>query len=506
MSLPSLNRSLPLDPHGRAVPPDAALLDLPEKAVQFGTGAFLRGFVDYFVDAANRTGAFGGRVVAIGSTGSGRDQLLNDQGGLYTLAIQGVEDGQVREEYRLISSVSRALSARSEWDEVLAVARNPAIELVFSNTTEVGIILDETDSPDLSPPNSFPGKLARFLLERGRAFGFAPEKGVVVIPCELIEDNGDRLKAIVLALAERWGIEAEFSRWIRESVPFCNTLVDRIVPGTPEGEHLERLHETVGYRDGMVTACEVYRLFAIEGDETLRQRLTFAHADPGILVTPDVSPFRERKVRLLNGTHTIIVSTALLCGLETVREAVEDERVGALTRRILFEEIVPTLHAEGAMEFAKAVLDRFSNPFIRHALLDITLQATMKMRVRIVPTIEAHVSQLGRVPEGIAFGFAMFLLLMRGELQERLRAEGHGAPKDDQAEHFHALWSRTGGTDANLAEFVRQICAERELWDRDLNEIPGWTEAVTEHLVRGYQEGAPAALDAFLETASLPEA
>jgi tagaturonate reductase len=506
MSLPKLDRSIALGARSAVLAPDAAHLDLPEKAVQFGTGALLRGFVDYFLDAANRQGIFNGRVVAIGSTGSGRDQVLNEQDGLYTLAIRGVEDGAVKEEYRIISSVSRAVSAKREWEEVLACARNPELELIFSNTTEVGIALDESDAADLVPPRSFPGKLTRFLLERARAFDFDTARGLVVIPCELIEDNGDRLKAIVLGLAERWGLEKEFSRWVREAVPFCNTLVDRIVPGTPEGERLEALYETVGYRDEMLTTCEVYRLFAIQGDDAMRARLSFAAADKGVLVTPDVSPFRERKVRLLNGTHTIMVPTALLCGLETVREAVEDERVGALTRHILFDEIVPTLHAEGAGEFARAVLDRFSNPFIRHALLDITLQSTMKMRVRVVPTVLEHAKQGGRVPEGIAFGFAMFLLLMRGEVQERARAAGHHVPNDDQAERFRALWASTGDTDADLSTLARSVSADEELWAADLSAVPGWVDAVTEHLVRGYREGAPAALEAFLESAAVPKA
>jgi tagaturonate reductase len=505
MPLPTLNRSLRQTAGGPAAAPEPALLELPEKAVQFGTGAFLRGFVDYFIDAANRQGLFGGRVVAIGSTGSGRAQILNDQDGLYTLAIQGVEDGQVREEYRIISSLSRALSSQHDWDEVLACARNPDLELIFSNTTEVGITLDEEDALELAPPRSFPGKLTRFLLERGRAFDFAPWKGVVVIPCELIEDNGTRLKEIVLELAKRWGVEGEFARWVTKSVPFCNTLVDRIVPGTPKGERLEELYETVGYRDGLLTACEVYRLFAIEGDASLRERLSFAQADPGVLVTPDVSPFRERKVRLLNGTHTIMVPTALLCGLETVQQAVEDERVGAFTRHVLFDEIAPTLHAEGATEFARHVLDRFSNPFIRHALLDITLQSTMKMKVRIVPTVEEYARKNGAAPAGIAFGFAMFLLLMRGEVQDAARARGAKVPQDDQAERFRALWSAAGSDAAGLGRLVREACADRSLWETDLTAIPGWVDAVTGHLVRGARDGASAALDAFLQAAPVPE-
>jgi tagaturonate reductase len=502
--LPTLDRQLARDPGlrrrlGDGAPPPG-LLELPEKAVQFGTGAFLRGFVEYFVDEANRQGRFGGRIVMIGSTGSGRDRVLGEQDGLYTLSVQGMEEGVAKREHRVISSVSRAISSRTDWEEALRVAREPALELVFSNTTEVGIRLDEEDRPDLSPPRSFPGKLARFLLERARAFDHDAGKGVVVIPCELIEDNGDRLKEIVLALAGRWGLEPRFARWVEEAVPFCNTLVDRIVPGTPGEEALERHYEELGYRDGMLTECEVYRLFAIQGDAALAERLGFAAADPGIVVTDDVSPYRERKVRLLNGAHTIIVPAALLCGLETVREAVEDERVGAFLRRVLLQEMVPTLRAEGAEAFARAVLDRFANPYIRHALLDITLQSTMKMRVRVVPTLLAYAEQNGEVPESIAFGFAAFLLFMRGEMQEELRAAGRAVPSDDRAEDLRRLWAGAGDDADSLAALVRRVCADRELWGADLTEVPGFAESVAGHLGTMRREGVPAALDAHLES------
>ncbi|MDP9348113.1 MAG: tagaturonate reductase, partial [Gemmatimonadota bacterium] len=376
--LPTLGRGLVSSPDFQrrtdVSAPTPELLDLPERAVQFGTGAFLRGFVELFLDEANRRGHFGGRVVMVGSTGSGRDRVLSEQDGLYTLSVQGVDRGAVVEERRVIGSVSRALSARDQWDEVLAVAREPELELVLSNTTEVGITLDEEDRPDLAPPRSFPGKLTRFLYERARAFDYDPARGVVVLPCELIEDNGRRLREIVLALAARWELGDEFTAWLERAVPFCNTLVDRIVPGTPEAAVLEELQAALGYRDGLLTTCEVYRLFAIEGDEALRARLRFAAADPGIVVTPDVAPYRERKVRLLNGAHTVTVPAALLSGCETVLEAVRHPLVGPFLRRVMLEEIVPHLEAPGAEEFAHAVLDRFANPFIRHALLDISLQ------------------------------------------------------------------------------------------------------------------------------------
>jgi tagaturonate reductase len=372
MTLPRLTRSLVVSPEVRQnrdlVLPTGAMLDLPEKAVQFGTGALLRGFVDYFVDAANRQGQFNGRIVAVGSTGSGRDGRVNEQDGLFTLVISGIEDGVAREERRVVASVSRAISAQDDWAAVLECARNPELELVFSNTTEVGIALDESDSMTLSPPRSFPGKLTAFLYARATALDFDPGHGLVVLPCELIEDNGDRLREIVTTLAARWNLGAEFLTWLEASVTFCNTLVDRIVPGTPSPARLAELEGALGYRDELATTCEVYRLFAIEGDGALGARLGFAKADPGIVVAESVAPYRMRKVRLLNGSHTIMAPLALLAGCETVLDAMRHEVVSRFIRRAMLEEIVPSLDVPSAASFAREILDRFANPSIRHAL------------------------------------------------------------------------------------------------------------------------------------------
>jgi tagaturonate reductase len=510
-TLPTLGRALLSDPAFQARQdvhtPDASLLDLPERALQFGTGAFLRGFVDYFLDAANRGGHFAGRVVMVGSTGSGRDQLLNDQDGLYTLSMQGLVDGVPTTENRVIGSVSRALSARDEWPAVLECARSPELELVFSNTTEVGIALDEEDSPTLEPPRSFPGKLTRFLHERAKAFAFDPARGVVVIPCELIADNGDRLREIVLALAARWGLEPEFAKWIEEAVPFCNTLVDRIVPGAPVGEQRERLVAELGYQDAMLTACEVYRLFAIQADGAVAARLGFAAADPGIILTDDVNPYRERKVRLLNGTHTMMAPAALLAGCETVREALEHPTLGRFVDRVLYDEIVPTLDVEGADRFARDVHDRFANPFIRHALIDITLQETMKLRVRIVPSIVRYAEERGVAPDSLAFGFAAYLLFMRGDLQAERAAAGLPVPRDDQGERVRALWGPLGGEpdEAALAGLVRAVCSDETLWEADLDVVPGFTAAVTTHLLRMLQSGVLPALELHLGAAQQSE-
>ena len=505
-----------------AAPP--ALLDLPERALQFGTGAFLRGFVDYFVDAANRAGKFNGRVVVVGSTGSGRDQAINDQDGLYTLAVQGIENGEAKRELRVISAVSRAISASDDWPGVLACARNPWLEVVFSNTTEVGIELDERDAFDDAPPRSFPAKLARFLYERARAFAFARDKGVVVLPCELIDDNGDRLRSIVLELAERWELAPAFARWIGEAVPFCNTLVDRIVPGAPPAAERAELERTLGFRDAMLTSCEPYRLFAIhvpDAPSALPRlvtggpsvdaraggpaaRLSFADADPGIVVTDDVRPYRERKVRLLNGTHSIMVPAALLIGCETVREAVQHELVGPFIRRAMLDEIVPTVDAPDAAQFGAEVLDRFANPYIRHALVDITLHGTAKMRVRVVPSIVRYAERSGSAPAALALGFAAYLELMRGELGDARRAAGLAVPVDVPGERIRALWSEAGAdADANrIGALVRRVCTDQSLWGADLTRVPGFVVAVSDHLARVRRDGIGAALEALLAGAA----
>ncbi|AHG87915.1 Mannitol dehydrogenase domain-containing protein [Gemmatirosa kalamazoonensis] len=497
-TLPRLNRSLVPDA-------DRRLLELPEKAVQFGTGAFLRGFIDFFVDAANRQGTFDGRIVAVGSTGSGRDEILEAQDGLYTLVSQGVVNGAVAQDTRVVSSVSRALSANAEWDAVLAVARSPELALVFSNTTEVGIVLDESDAFEMSPPKSFPAKLARFLYERASAFEYDPARSVVVVPCELIEDNGAKLKAIVRAHAERWRLDARFLAWL-DAVPFCDTLVDRIVPGAPKGAEAERLRETLGYDDGLLTTCEPYRLFAIRGDAALKARLGFADADPGIVVTDDITPYRELKVRLLNGTHTAFVPAALLAGCETVREAVEHPLVGRLVKRLMFDEIAPTVPAPGAEQFARDVLDRFSNPFIRHALVDITLQATMKTRVRLVPTIERYAAAHGAAPPALAFGIAAYLLLQRPE-HDALRKT------DDQAGPVRAAWAGLAPAgaipddrrDEIAAELVRCVLSDVALWSTDLTAVPSFGVSVTASLLGMLRDGVPAALEALLAAPARPE-
>ena len=277
MTRPQLSRALIVDPTWNGsesvTVPTAAMLALPERAVQFGTGAFLRGFIDYFLDVANADGRFNGRVVAIASTASGRDRAFGDQDGLYTLVARGITSGVSREDFRIVGSVSRALSATTEWDAVLACARAPELSLVFSNTTEVGIAFEPNDHFAATPPTSFPAKLTRFLYERAHTFDFMPSRGVIVLPCELIAQNGTQLRAVVDRYAALWKLDARFVDWLDAGVTFCNTLVDRIVPGAPSGADADALVERLEYRDDLMTTAEHFRQFVIEGDAQLADRL-----------------------------------------------------------------------------------------------------------------------------------------------------------------------------------------------------------------------------------------
>jgi len=476
--------------------PAASLLELPERAVQFGTGGFLRGFVEFFIDSANRAGSFDGRIVAIGSTGSGRGDIVNEQQGLYTLVTEGIENGRPVRDCRVISSLSRALSANAEWDDVLQLARNPDISLVFSNTTEVGIVLDPDDEL-ADPPRSFPGKLTAFLYERARTFGYSSTSGLQIIPCELVERNGDRLKAIVEALGDRWNLGEAFRRWLDANVVFCNTLVDRIVPGNPSPERRGELEQMLGYRDELITICEPYRLFAIECPADCRGALRFADADPGIILAADIEPYRKRKVRLLNGAHSLLAPVALQCGAATVYEAMSDELIGAYVRRTMYDELVAALDVPNAATFAREVVERFSNPYLAHSLFDITLHGTAKMKVRVIPSITDFASKEHRVPELIAFGFAAFLLFLRGDLQEARRSQGLPVPSDDQGGAIREVWTHSS-SGSSMGTIVGEVCSDESLWGTSLSGIPGFEESVAMHLTRMNEVGVRVALSQLL--------
>lgn len=465
--------------------PESALFSLPEKVLQFGTGVLLRGLPDYLIDNANRQGVFNGRVVVVKSTDAGDTAAFEKQDNLYTLCIRGIEHGMPVSENYISSAISRVLSANRQWPDILACASNPALEIVLSNTTEVGISLVREDI-HLKPPASFPGKLLAFLYARFRAFGGDPAKGLVIVPTELIPGNGTLLESIVLELAHLNDLEYEFLEWLENACTFCNSLVDRIVPGRPSAEKSRSLQNELGYTDDLLTVTEPYCLWAIEGDEKVKALLSFQQANPeAVVVEPDIDCFRERKLRLLNGTHTLSCGLAHLAGFGTVNAAMEDPDMAAFIERLVLQEIAPAipypLPPGDAEQFGRQVLDRFRNPFVEHRWLSITVQYSAKMRMRNIPLLLEYYRKRQQAPVCFALGFAAFLCFYR---------EPDHPVLDDGADYFTEKWkNRTPG------EMCREVLGDIEFWGADLNALPGFTGQVHQFVLDILEKGARKVLE-----------
>jgi len=465
------------------VKPDEKIFDLPEKVLQFGTGVLLRGLPDYFIDKANRQGVFNGRVVVVKSTDGGDAAAFDRQDGLYTLCIRGIGDGKRIEENVISSAISRVLSAKEQWQEILQCAHNTEMRVIISNTTEVGIRLVEEDIRQ-QPPASFPGKLLAFLLERYKACKGSEEGGMVIVPTELIVDNGKKLAAIVQQLAQFNKLDAAFISWLSKSCRWCSSLVDRIVPGKPDAATLQQLQEELGYIDELLSISEVYRLWAIEGDERVQAVLSFAAADAGVVIRPDIEIYRELKLRLLNGTHTLSCGLGYLAGFATVKEAMADPGFSAFVSDLMLKEIAPaipyTIPAGQSREFGLQVLDRFRNPDLQHQWISITMQYTSKMKMRNIPVLLQHYKQHDGPPPLFALGFAAYLLFMRG---------GDYKVNDDKAALFAGLWKENAP-----AELVDKVLSDVSLWDTDLSRLPGLAAAVCKNLDALITEGAQTTL------------
>jgi tagaturonate reductase len=452
---------------------------LPEKVLQFGTGVLLRGLPDYLIDRANKAGIFNGRIVMIKSTDKGNTDAYGQQDHLYTHCIQGVSQGSRVEEYIVNDAISRVLSAAAEWEEVLNCATLPEMEVVISNTTEVGITLAD-DDVHAAPPASFPGKLLAVLLHRYRHFNGDASRGMVIIPTELIPDNGTKLKNILLELAKRHQLDEPFIHWLSTANHFCNSLVDRIVPGALPPEAQAAAEQQLGYQDKLMIMSEPYALWAIEtSSDAVRRKLSFHQADAGVVLAPDINVFRELKLRLLNGTHTLTCGLAVLAGFDTVRDAMEDAAMESCISALMQHEIVPaitdvSIREDAALRFAGSVLDRFRNPYIEHRWLSITMQYTSKMKMRVLPVLQRHYQRGDEVPALMALGFAAYLLFMR-----------EGPVTDDHAPYFREKWEQL-----EPAVLVQTVLKDTVLWDTDLSQLKGFAHAVTIMLGALLNEGA----------------
>ncbi|SET40497.1 tagaturonate reductase [Natronincola peptidivorans] len=464
----------------------------PEKIVQFGEGNFLRAFADWVIDKMNKEADFNSGVVVVQPLDQGLIDKLNGQDGLYTLYLNGIRDGEVVSDHEVMNCISRGVNTYTNYDDYLAIAENPELRFVISNTTEAGIMYNNKDRLEDRPQTSFPGKLTALLYHRYKFFDGNKDKGLVFIPCELIDKNGEKIKEIILKLAVLWNLENEFKVWIDEANTFCNSLVDRIVPGYPK-ERIVEIREDLGYDDDLVVEGEPFHLWVIEGPAWLKEVLPAEKVGLNVLVVDDMTPYRTRKVRILNGAHTSMVPVAYLYGIDTVREAVEDKVVGQFIKETIFDEIIPTLDLPQAEleSFANDVLDRFKNPFIKHQLMSISLNSMSKFETRVLPSILEYQNRKGELPKKLTFSLAALIAFYKGDRN----GEKIGLCDDeDILEQYDTLWKVYDNTQAQLVNVVSTILANEKIWKMDLNQISGLTNIVVEYLSKIETDGMKEAL------------
>ena len=472
------------------------LKDAPEKVMQFGEGNFLRAFVDDFIDIANEKAGYNGKVVLVQPIGQGLTDLINSQEGLYTLYLRGSEKGRKVDDKRVISAVSRCLNPYRDWDDVLALAKSPDLELVVSNTTEAGIVHENESKFDQVPPISFPAKLTRVLYERYTA-GLP---GLTILSCELIDNNGKELLKCVNQYIDDWGLEDGFRAWINKKNLFCSTLVDRIVPGRiRDAEEVKALAAANGYDDPLTDVGEVFGFWAIEGPAELEDRLPFKKAGVPVAVVPDVTPYKKRKVRILNGAHTGFVLGAYLAGFDIVRDCMHDDTVLGFMNKMLYEEVIPTLplDKDDLMNFASAVQDRFNNPFVNHELMSISLNSTSKWRARNMPSLLDYIEINGKLPACLTMSLAAYIAFYSNDVQALTdsglvcrRAKGNEYTVSDDRWALEFYWAHK---DDSAEALVHAVMSNTDMWGQDLTAIPGFEAAVAQNLALIRKEGALAA-------------
>ena len=458
----------------------------PEKVLQFGEGNFLRAFVDWMIDKANRDGIYQGSIVLCQPIAQGLKDMINAQDGVYTLAMRGAENGQPVENIEVITSVSRCINPYENYEDLMEIARSADLEVVVSNTTEAGIAYHAVDKLTDRPPVSFPAKVTAFLYERYKAFNGDPEKGLLFLPVELIDNNGAELKRIVLQYAQEWGLGREFTDWVNTANEFTSTLVDRIVTGYPRDE-VSYFEEKLGYKDNIIDTSELFNLWVIEGDKKWADKLPVHKTDANVIWTDDVKPYKKRKVRILNGAHTSTVLAAYLAGFDIVGDFMKDDTVRTFMNDVIYQEVIPTLDLpkEELESFAAAVNDRFANPYIKHKLLDIALNSCSKFNARCLPSLLGYVEGKGELPKCLTFSLAAFIKFYQGEWKDGVytgtRKDGTQYPlRDDESviRFFADAWS---GNDAEGT--AEAVLSNKDFWSgKDLTEVPGLKDAVAGYL------------------------
>ena len=456
----------------------------PVKVLQFGEGNFLRAFVDYMIDIANEQGKFDGDIVIVKPIEFGNLDRFHNQECQYTVQLRGRVDGEPKKINRIVTSVADAVDAYTEYEKYAEYAKLDTLRFIVSNTTEAGIVYDETDSISLNPPKSYPGKLAKFLYERYKHFNGDRSKGLIMLPVELIDDNGLHLKECVLKQAENWNLEKEFTDWLNEACIFTSTLVDRIVTGYPRDE-ADELCKEFGYKDELIVTGEPFALWVIESPKDLSDELPLPAAGLPVIYTPDHHPYKQRKVRILNGAHTSFVLASYLCGNDIVLQSMNDELILKFIKGTLFDEVIPTLTLPKAdlLEFADAVLARFNNPYVKHAHLSIALNSVSKWRARCMPSFLDYVKNEGKLPAHLTFSIAALMAFYTGtEIRDKALIGHRGEEEYQILDDMSVLEFFASNSSKAPSEFTKAVLSNEDFWGQDLSKIDGLSECICEYI------------------------
>lgn len=459
--------------------------ELPVKVMQFGEGNFMRAFIDWMFDELNSKNLFNGAIQLVQPIRQGIADFINEQDGLYTLLLRGVKDGKVVEQQQIITSVKGCLNPYEQWQKTVDCACSADLRFIFSNTTEAGISYAQEKYVPGQCPETFPAKIAALLYQRFCHFKGAADKGLIVVPCELIDKNGATLREYILRYAADWQLGNEFTAWVRDCNFFVNTLVDRIVAGYPRQE-IAAIQDRLGYEDKLVDCGEIFHFFVIEGPQKLSEELPFHKIGLDVVWTDNQTPYRTRKVRFLNGAHTSSVLAAHLGGLDLVDEMMDDKVYGAFVERAIKKEIYHTVDLPDAEKtfFADSVLERFRNPFAGHQLISISLNSTSKWKVRVLPSLLDYVAMKKELPPCLAFSMAALICFYdcRKQGDKYLgfcRSNPYPVSDDlDRVEFFAAAWTKCE-QDKNYRKLAEQVLAMTAYWEMDLNQVPGMTDYVT---------------------------
>lgn len=453
---------------------------LPIRIVQFGGGNFLRAFVVWMVQILNEETDLNGGIAIVKPTAGGGYTALRDQEGLYHVVLDGISAGKRISDIKRINCVESIVNPYTEWDAYLALAEEPELRFIISNTTEAGIRFNEGDQLEDHPPKEFPAKLTKLLYHRFEHFNGDPSRACIMLPCELIVANGEELRKTVLRYADHWNLDENFKAWITDANTFCNTLVDRIVSGYPKARASE-IQSEIGIEDQLLVAGEYYHSWVIQSSEDLQQELPFHKTELNVALVDDLKPFREMKVRILNGAHTSMVPVGYLAGLKYVHEVMDHQLVSGFIEKFLNQEVIPTLDYPDATtkKFVADVLDRFRNPVLQHQLISIALNSTSKFVSRLLPTLKAYYAQKYSVPKRLVLGLAALIVFYRGEF------DWNPIPLKDNEKalaFFRKEWEQFESKESTGETFIRTILANENIWGEDLNSIEGLAELTQTHV------------------------